>query len=449
MQTQAIGSGAGIESLGKAVEQSANFMYQKMDEARNYTETTKAKLFLAEENAKLALEMTTGTVTGPDGKVRRRTGTPEDLAYYKQKQAQILQTAEGFHTSKDQLMRSKFEYEKDALVTGSSIQNAWMKNTISEGQAATQEWMDRLSNHYSQTGSKRALEEIDKVMNNAVMKGFYDAEQAYKLKSKITEDSKFNRFLFKYQENPTEAQKNIDTFDLSIENKQKAIRISQETEKIVNENRAVNLGKATEAALNYLITENDVDALVAADKLNPGSGIKEKDAPTLRKAVLRGMYHQVGELAATNESAGEYIESARKVFATKPENRTETYKTILDMYSDNYADAEELKFLNKLTSSQEKIDKINKKKIWFWTDKKRRDVENKKEVADELHSLLELMCNGKSFEESARKVESDSIVTKNPSLVQYPKGRVGIDEKGIKHLYFQDDNGNWVKDKVK
>jgi len=36
-QTQALGPGEGIETLGKAIKSSADFMYQKMDEARNFT----------------------------------------------------------------------------------------------------------------------------------------------------------------------------------------------------------------------------------------------------------------------------------------------------------------------------------------------------------------------------------------------------------------------------
>ena len=132
-QTQTVGQGKGLEHLGGAVEKSADYLYQKMDEARDYTETAKGSLYVTEENNKLAIEMLQGTVIGPDGKPRRRTGTPEDIACYKQKQKQILETAKRFHTSKDGEMRASFAYEKDALVTENAIVNGWRKTHWKKG----------------------------------------------------------------------------------------------------------------------------------------------------------------------------------------------------------------------------------------------------------------------------------------------------------------------------
>ena len=186
--------GKGITSFGGAVEQTADTLYKKLDEARDYTETAKGSLYVADENNKLALEMTTGTTIGADGKPRRRSGTPEDMKYYEDRQKNILETAKGFHTSKDGELRASLAYQRDAIGTKNTIQNAWIKGMIADGQAATEVWLDKVSDQYALTRSPKALEEMNKIVENAKLKGFYDSKQAKNLLEATLEKSNWNAF---------------------------------------------------------------------------------------------------------------------------------------------------------------------------------------------------------------------------------------------------------------
>jgi hypothetical protein len=185
-QTQTLGVGKGVASFGGALETTSDAMYKKLDDARNYAESAKAEIYVADELQKLTTEMTTGVVKGPDGKLTRRTGSPEDIQYYREKERQILETAQQFHSSKEEAVRSSVAYAKAGIVANHSIQNAWLKTRISEGVVAGYKKTDGLTKLYAKTGDPAILTAINDNMKQMTDLGLITPEEAYAKEKEAT-----------------------------------------------------------------------------------------------------------------------------------------------------------------------------------------------------------------------------------------------------------------------
>jgi hypothetical protein len=274
-QSQTVGVGKGLEALGGAVEKTTNYLYQKMDEARNFAEASKAELYVAQKMGELELKASTDVVVGPDGKPKRRTGSPDDFKPYDDELRKTKSEASKFFTNKEQADKFSFEYDKSALLTRNRIQNTFMKNLINEGQATTQDWANRLAEHYALSGSEKALENIEKIYDNAVVKGFFDADVGENKKKLALKDARSKLFIHDLEVNPKLADERLKSnfYKFEVDEMEKArAHYTRELNLIKNTNEEAVLddylnGGLTIDRVKALRDEKKIDANFALEMI--------------------------------------------------------------------------------------------------------------------------------------------------------------------------------------
>ena len=201
--------GKELQIAGQVIEKTASFLYQKMDKARNYTEATQAELFTNSKNADLLIYQDTDTYTDPSGRIRLRTGRKEDYAYYDEQIRKNREEVGKFFSNKEQQAKFMAEYDKSALITRNQITNTFMKNMVSEGQVATLEAIDGLSDTYAMSGDKNILKQIEATIDGATAQGFFNPKEAYNLKKKNTDNAKWKLFLNDFMFDPDQTEKDL------------------------------------------------------------------------------------------------------------------------------------------------------------------------------------------------------------------------------------------------
>lgn len=142
-QTQTIGPGKGLEAIGGAVEKGADFAYQKLDQARNYVESSKFDIIQAKGEA-LKAKYALGTTTDKDGRVWASTGSPEERQALDNELRSLEEESLSVFTSKEQKAKAVGVAGKNAISVRTDVQNAWMKNIAKNGEAATSIFYDGL-----------------------------------------------------------------------------------------------------------------------------------------------------------------------------------------------------------------------------------------------------------------------------------------------------------------
>ena len=173
-QTQAGETARGMQSFGGAVKSSADFMYEKLDQARNYTELSQAKLKTAQGMAQILVD--SESETGENG--LPKTGKPEDYKPYNDRMTKMREeVAKGF-TNKE--VRDRYlseEFDMAVLSTRAKLTSQYRKNIASVGDVSTKQTVDNLKKAYA-LDDDTALKEIEDVINEAQAKTIYNAKQA-------------------------------------------------------------------------------------------------------------------------------------------------------------------------------------------------------------------------------------------------------------------------------
>jgi hypothetical protein len=272
-QTQTVGSGKGIEALGGAVEKSTNYLYAKMDEARNYTELAQAKLKMTQGMGELLLKADTDVdpTTG-----RLRTGKKGDLTSYEDSLRKLRQdVVKGFNNKETEEKFLSSEYDLSAISTKNAIQTKFNKNMISEGRSTTNELVDNFANAYAISGDEWYLEKIGTTLDRATSQGFFDAEKSSDLKKAALKDARNKLFINDLNSNPKLADDRLKSnfYKFEVDDMEKArAHYTRELNLIKNTNEEAVLddylnGGLTIDRVKALRDEKKIDANFALEMI--------------------------------------------------------------------------------------------------------------------------------------------------------------------------------------
>ncbi len=177
--------GKSLQVAGRALEESASFLYKKMDDARNYTEAIQYEGFKIRKMAELKVQATNDTYTDSEGRVWGKTGKPEDIKPYREMMKKDKEEAGKIFSNKEQQAKAMADWDMSSIVTENAINNTFMKNVAINGDVIVRETLDSLVNTYD--GSKEDKEDIENVLNNAVANNIYNPKEAANLKNKVIE----------------------------------------------------------------------------------------------------------------------------------------------------------------------------------------------------------------------------------------------------------------------
>ena len=171
--------GQGLQTIGGAVEKVASEQYKQLYEARKFTDTTQAKIYATQAMADSMIRHENETTTGPDGKVRLKTGSAEDFASFDNDVKTIRENSRQFFHSKEDEQEFMGALDLETITARNKLQNVFLKNQINQGQAVILEESKNLSDKYALTGDKAFLDKQKELWNTATAKGFFDADTAY------------------------------------------------------------------------------------------------------------------------------------------------------------------------------------------------------------------------------------------------------------------------------
>ena len=228
LQTQSTGVGRGLESLGSTIQREAEAAYKKMDEARNYTETLRAK----REYMEGASQITTDELTAKNKNDDLKTGAEEDYAAPRQKLKALEESVLGKFTNKDN--RAKFQADMGliAMSTENDWRKIYRKNSIRNGREEIKRNSDAIAQNYAATGKahNRAGKEVTieealkEEWDDGVNRGFFDAGVAYSHSQTTEKAARMGRFNYDLINNFKDVQDNLDgnTYGFDTEGLKKA-----------------------------------------------------------------------------------------------------------------------------------------------------------------------------------------------------------------------------------
>ena len=322
-QRQPDRTGEALEIIGGTVSKIAGGLLQKMDEARNHTEVSQAKLFMTGKMADMLIRAETDTSVGVDGKTRLRTGSQEDFLPFDEDMAKTREEVSGMFSNTD--VRDKFllsEFDQSALITRNGIRKTFMTNSIKEGRATTLEVLDGLKNNYSVTGDESILKQIETEMDVATTRGLYDAEQAFKLKEKTIDDAQNKLFVNDLEKDPSitreRLKENVYQFDVEERaNAEKAIDLKEKRNKkeAEDEKQTITDANTSEFSLLDLKTTSIAQALVFNDEKPIDAQILndfiewKRDPDTVNTERDKKTYSDLAELVT---NPGQLIQRTRR-----------------------------------------------------------------------------------------------------------------------------------------
>jgi len=420
MQTQEIGPGKGLEAIGGAVEKSSNYLYQKMDEARNYSEASQAKLKMVKGMSELMIKADTD-VDPSTGKLR--TGKKADYESYDNALRTMREDVAKTFTNKDVGQRFLADdYDLSALTTRNKIQNTFTKNMINEGQATTIETTYNLANTYAATGDETLLKQIDSTLTEATNKGLFSADVAYNKKLDMLNMAKYNRFLTEYRADPVSTTEKVKTngFKMDVETLHRAEgQLKYLKNEVVEQqhNNAYGLWEKLQAGT---LT---VDEILSRRDSKGADGITLPDAKNLETSLYERMNKQVKTLYESNDRAREYIDVVSKI-----ENNRDKYsrfQTILSSFANGELSKEESVQLNNLTGKQDATFDVVKSGI--------SAIKNWasyvpslpfRVLAPALNNYFNRVANGESPQEAAKKEIETATIIHNPNKLKYEIGQI-------------------------
>ena len=440
-QTQALGPGEGIETLGKAIKSSADFMYQKMDEARNYAEKAKyetyktktmADIMLAEDNER-----------NPDGSPK----TDKDLSSFDEKLNKAKEGYKGIFTNKEQLAKADAEWDLDAMKSSTTILSNRMKNIAMVAQVNDLDRLNTLSNAFASNQDPLAKKEIAAQQEDVILNGekanIYSPVEAYNLRKKIKDDNSDKSF-------SSDMVNNIESVREKLSKNEYGFDAEKQEQALKHYEQAYHLSELQNTVDNRFTTLNKL----ANDELNWSNSQQfvfemSKIDPTLATAV-QNVINQRLNYTPTEENEG-FAEVVRNVF-----DKSHTQKEVSD-------------YLVKALSSENKNISIDKLSILVnasmarsktlktdVSDPINRPYDKKQsaidagirsilstfvgvESSDIITHYLQGIAEGQTAQESHNSAITRNLVKNNPDIMKYPNGRVGVDKNtGISWRYFPD-----------
>lgn len=315
MQTQAIGEGRGIEALGGAVEKSANYLYQKMDEARNYVESSQFEL-IQSKKAQVRQKYALATTTDSDGRVWSATNTPENREALERDLRAIDDESFKVFTNKEQEAMARATAQKINMTIKLDVQSDWMKNVARNGQAATGIYYDAIATTFK--GTPEEIKAINDRANLDIANNISTPEQAYKDAQATIKKGWNNMYLTDLKDNPKLAGERLDAkfygFDVVETEKARAI-YDREIKKIQNDTADAIIKDELNGKPHSV---DEIIDLMNLGKIDTGwAESKIKNLTTIKKVeTVPSVYKEIKDMIVGGAKASEInnkIEAARNV----------------------------------------------------------------------------------------------------------------------------------------
>lgn len=410
-------AGAGMEELGGAISKSADFLYQKLDEARNFTEIAQAEAHDTQTQASELLRADTAV----DKMGRPRQGSLEDMKDHDDVFKKDEETIRGYFSNRETEARYMAERAKSIMSTKSQIMRKYTGNMIDAGKAATiNKVTSDIQNYATVPDEKKPFYEKMLKYNIAegVRRGFLNETAAQKLQYDSIQDARYNAFLTDFRAKPeeTEAKFLAGKYGLDIETSEKARVRLKEIKAIRREAEGELYGDMSLRVTTSQLSEKEIDAAVEAYKLNSNEGITPAHGKSLKSALYKDITKRIG--------AKEYAKHKKAIdfiFSNSTQDRMKGYEAILEAYDDGLT-SDESAFLTKILRTKKDVTFANKAAA----GKKMLEQlfgARPKDVAYETKSLLNYarrIANGSDPEQAAQDTAMEVIKEDHPAVVANP-----------------------------
>lgn len=310
-------------------------------------------------------------------------------------------------------MALNFGYE--SKVGQAQIQNIYKKKMIDVGQANSMKLIDMEVNN----PTENSLPNIQAELNKQVSAGIFSHEAAYKMYQDSEQKVKFNTFLQDFRSNPVGAEKqfNQNSYGMDIETSEKARAKLNELKVIQKEQEGNLYGDMGLRVVTGQLPEDEINAAIAMNKLNPNEGITEAHGKTLKAALYKDVTKRIGE-----KEFKKYKQAIDFVFSSSPQDRFKGYEAILAAYTDGL-DKDDASFLKKILDTKKDVKFANDAAAGI------KFIETlfgarPKNVPRETQSLLlyaKKIANGTSPDQAAQETAFDLIKEDHPAIVGDPE----------------------------
>lgn len=470
-QTVADQTGTGLEAIGGAVNDSMNYAYKQLEEARNYSEVAQAKLKMTQGMADLMLKADTD-IDPATGKLR--TGKKEDYASYDQALSTMRQeVSKGFTNKETQERFLSGEYDLAALTTKNKIQNTFTKNMIDEGKTATLQLVDSSIGAYGVTKDAASLKQIEMDIDAAANRGFFTSQEAYKLKQEKI-GSAIEQAI--YNDNSTEEKDSVILAKLQdgknpiyagLSNEERLNLIKKSQQRVFQNNQTfkraveVSQNQRNDAFIDKLAsgTANfrDVDAEFAIPESQ--GGMKRSVLDQYQRRLQAGVKDDLNIMIREKDASKDPTTRAKKVkeyndlidmFIEDTGDQWKAKEALAKGYADGNLDAGELKILTPLKNNLKDIE-FNRntsplakalKQVKTWMKSSNATDE---EIALRTKQLLGGVGAGEKPQDMAKKIMDSEMLKHFPDYTSYPKeGKLKQDSSGRQYKVFPDGNWAWV-----
>lgn len=450
--------GNAIAQGGAQIANTADNLYAKFQEAKNYHEELEGDLALI------------GHVNTISEKAAQDPDVEKNLQNYQNELTQGL--SESAKSITDPELRNQFMLKGQMKLesVNASLRDLGRKSIITKGQANVQSWIDNVMAHYAETGSEKALNEIKKVITHSKERGFYNDKQAYDLEVKSIQDAKMQRFQTVASNNPEDAKKMLDSnfFSGDIKAADTAASFLEHVKNLEKKRIAEVQDVRNDGVINQML-----QGTLSFKDLNRELEIPEDQGGIPRKILLNyktGLERNIGQDLKS-------ITSQKTVDnrPTKQSTDAKQYLTMIDAFIDDdtdkwmareflaksYADGivspSEMKVLDPLKKNLDDI-KFNRsngpitRAIKHIKGKFNQYNASDSEIALSIKTLLNTIGSGVSPEEAAANITKEYLKGKIPGMESLPTGgKLHIDAFGNQAMIYPDGTieelGN--KNKVK
>lgn len=403
-------TGDALAQAGSSLYKVSTDMYQKLDEAKDYTETLDAKVTTKKAMAQLKQ------------KAVEDINNVGDMSKY---EAEITKTKDAVlkKISKQSLKdKMALDYELDAQDALIDIQTQFRKNGIDKGRALNLEDIKMYQESYAVDGNPEHIEKITKSIEMARIKGFWNDEDAWKLKDKSIKDAKNKAFSADLANNNPYIQERLDSnyydFDVKelVEAKKdwnvKKEKDAKEREQLTKDIQNNNMKEAVLRLFNGNLTRIDALNMYNEGKLSDG------DYNTLERKLTDPM------LEIKNSDVVSYNDLVL-MKAERKKNQEEINHLIYTMVADrklSFLDAQELldTSISQYTKRDDDLIALNVKNLRESGEQIFNGDKQKSEgmIYDFIKRIENEGLKGDLITEAASNILKDRLFKENPSITE-------------------------------
>lgn len=297
-----------------------------------------------------------------------------------------------------------------------AIQQEFRKKTIEHGQTIVLGNVNFEVNNPSDKSEENITAYTDKAFKDGLM----DEKAAYKLRVESIQDSRFNRFLQEYREDPVAAEAKFESgkYGLDPTEAEKARSKLKELKRIYREAEGDRYNELALGILTGETSDQFIDQQMAANKRNPNEGVTESHGLQLKKALYRDIKQRIGAKEYEN-----YKKAIDLVFSDSQTDKIAAYEGVLTAYQDGLSN-DDTKFLSEIIKMKKSKEWRNK--TWIvqealWDAMGWNPDAGLEQKTDALLDWARRIASGTDPEDAMRTVLHNQQVKAHPALALDPE----------------------------